>query len=73
MTDQHRPIWATCPACGKRAYTTHKDARRIARRLTPDGGRRVHAYECHDVPGSWHVGHIPRRLQEGRITRKDLR
>lgn len=61
--------WSTCDACGKRSYESRKDARRVARRLSPGKGR-VHAYRCRTT-GLWHVGHVPTPVKTGRVSRRD--
>lgn len=52
-----------CPACGKRAYSTRKEARRAARAISPSDALR--AYQCGDV---WHIGHTPRWVKQGKKT-----
>lgn len=48
---QARPL-ATCPECGKRAYTTRKTAKRGARALYP--GETMRVYNCPGTPW-WHM------------------
>ncbi len=49
---QSRPI-ATCPECGKQAYTSKGSAKRAAEALYP--GRKIRVYTCHRDPRWWHL------------------
>lgn len=55
-----RPCYSWCPACGKRAYPSKRDAKRANRRLYPND--RMNAYRCpHESPWDavrWHLGHL---------------
>ena len=48
---QQKPI-ASCPECGKQAYTSKATAKAGARRLYP--GARMRAYPCPGTPW-WHI------------------
>lgn len=62
---------ATCPVCGKIAYLSRADARRAAKQLDAVGRRegRIRPYRCGD---SWHLGHLPKRVVDGEISRDQL-
>jgi hypothetical protein len=44
---------ATCPACGKQAYTSKASAKRAARIIYP--GTRMRAYNCDRDRRWWHL------------------
>lgn len=48
---QQKPL-ASCPVCGKQAYTSKANAKAGARRLYP--GARMRAYPCPGTPW-WHI------------------
>lgn len=52
----------TCP-CGKQQYHSRKHARAAAKVIFP--GDHQQAYECREVPGIWHHGHLPSWLVAG--------
>jgi len=58
----------TCPTCGKRCYLTKRTAVRASRQITTRTGR-LHPYRCGDY---WHLGHLPRNVVKGAITRRQL-
>lgn len=61
-----------CPEpCGKIRFLRKRDAKRVITRMK---GRRdrVHAYQCHDTPEFWHIGHPPKALVRGDISRDDI-
>lgn len=60
----------TCWACGKRSYSSKKEAKQTARRTHP--GEQLDTYECHSNAGAYHYGHLPQRVKEGRIPRSML-
>lgn len=57
------PFLFGCRTCGKRAYSSRKQARRAARIAHP--GDHLRAYQCPHHPGFWHIGHLHRRGQDG--------
>ena len=64
--------WLWCEACGKRTYTTRKNAK-AARNRTREKGMGV--YDCPKRPGEglFHVGHRPRDLGQGLVDRDEVR
>jgi hypothetical protein len=71
----HRPTarWVTCPHCSKRTYFTRKDAR--AARTHHDKRRGLSIYPCPhqgDAGDGFHVGHRPKSLTHGCISRATL-
>lgn len=58
----------TCDVCGKRTYYCKGDAKTV-RRMMGDGGLGV--YHCEHANG-WHLGHKPRLLVRGRISRDEV-
>lgn len=56
----------TCEAHGKRAWTTRREARHVAKRTDTSGHLRAYPCDAHD--GYWHVGHIPHDVIKGRRT-----
>lgn len=59
--------WVTCPACGKRAYSTKRSAR--ATRRNVDHASTMNIYACPEAPQYYHVGHIPDAVRAGTVTR----
>lgn len=57
-----------CPTCGKRRFLTKADAKTVARQMKGRRGR-LNAYRCGDF---WHLGHLPKPVARGRLTRDDL-
>ncbi|KXP10755.1 hypothetical protein AXK57_22065 [Tsukamurella pulmonis] len=57
MTGSHHTgkKWFTCPGCGKRAYSSRRDAKTALRNHPTPGG--MHTYRCIDTPAVWHYGH----------------
>lgn len=64
---KQRKSIAHCGSCQKYLYACKADAKRMIRG-NPEKG--LSAYECEYMPG-WHIGHLPRVVQEGRITRSE--
>jgi len=65
--DRHvRGHIGSCPATGKRAYLTRRAAKRAIRDLDSS----MHPYPC-DHCGFWHMGHLPKAVRSGRLTRSD--
>lgn len=63
MSRQVRPgnlAVGTCPRCGKRSFTSRRNARRAARAIHPDTPLR--AYRCGQ---HWHYGHTPDWVRRG--------
>jgi hypothetical protein len=61
-----------CPdPCGKIRFARKSDAKRVITRMKGRRGR-MHAYRCHDFDDFWHVGHPPKALVAGRISREDI-
>ena len=54
-------------ACGKVRYRTRADAKVALRRDYP--GERMNVYEC---DGWLHIGHLPRDVVNGTMTRDDI-
>lgn len=61
---------AGCPT-GKRGYLDKAGAKRVARKLPPNGASRPRAYRCKDC-AHWHVGHIPTAVVAGRLDRREV-
>lgn len=66
------------PNCGtgKKAYVTRAEARQVAVRIQKqDGGERMSAYKCNVDGGCgyFHIGHLPRAVKRGEITRDEYR
>lgn len=59
----------TCPGCGKYSYESRKHAKAHARKLSRTD---LSAYPCPHNPHMWHLGHLPRRVVEGRAGREDI-
>jgi len=60
--------WVTgCPT-GKRGYFTRADARAAKRTHANKGLSVYECPACHD----WHLGHLPRKVRRGEITRADI-
>lgn len=67
--DRHGiPPTVTC-ACGKVGYLCRRDAKHIARQL---GHRGLSTYRCPDS-GYWHLGHLPKRVIAGEMSRDEIR
>lgn len=54
----------TCPVHGKRLYASRKAAKAVIRRSADP----MREYPCTEVPGHWHVGHLPLRVMTGDCT-----
>jgi hypothetical protein len=54
-----------CPRCGKRRYTSKRDAKAVIRQLRD----RMNAYRCGEY---WHVGHLPKPVIAGDAGRDDI-
>lgn len=52
----HQPM-GTCVACGKKTYSSRKNARAAARQFHP--GDRMRAYPCPGGQDGYHIGHTP--------------
>lgn len=64
--------WETpCATCGKRPYTSKKDAKRTARALYP--GQHMQVYPCYANDTLFHIGHIVPAVKQGLMSRRDLR
>lgn len=57
-----------CPTCGKVRYLTRDAAKKVARRFRHRKGR-LNAYQCGNF---WHLGHLPKDVTAGRMSRADL-
>lgn len=57
----------TCHAHRKRLYSTRRSARTVARQVD----RTMRAYRCDTLPGYWHIGHIPREVARGEVSKED--
>lgn len=66
MTGRHLTPWTTCLYCGKRAYISRKEARKVARQIR---SHHLSAYRCGD---QWHIGHLPKMVTNGHATRAEL-
>ena len=70
--DQRVAAGVRCPEpCGKIRFSRKRDAKRVITRMKGRRGR-MHAYPCAISEGFYHVGHVPRALAQGRITRDDI-
>jgi hypothetical protein len=58
-----------CTPCGKRTYKDRKRARNAAKTRHP--GEHLGAYACPEGDG-WHLGHLPKDVVKGRITRGEI-
>ena len=67
-TPARHEAWWTCSDCGKRAYGSKADAKKVQSRVA-SGREGLHAYRCGDA---WHLGHKPPDLVAGRASRADL-
>lgn len=56
--------------CGKIRYLTKGAAKRQARRMKGRIGR-LNAYRC--PAGFWHLGHLPKAVIRGEISRAEIR
>ena len=59
--------WHSC-ICGKRSYHDKGDAKTVRRTM---GDKGIGVYRC-PISGGWHLGHKPRLLIRGRISRDDI-
>lgn len=55
--------------CEKIPYRSKVEAKK-ARRFIADPALR--AYKCPRCPNAWHLGHLPARIIEGRMTRGEV-
>lgn len=60
------PARGSCPS-GKVQYANRKQAKRFRRKR---GGGPVGTYQCDDC-GFWHMGHMPRRVRTGRVSKAE--
>lgn len=61
-----------CPEpCGKIRFARKSDAKRVITRMKARRGR-MHAYPCREFEGFWHIGHPPKALIRGQISRDDI-
>lgn len=61
-----------CPEpCGKIRFYRKRDAKRVITRMKGRRGR-MHAYPCKQHPEFWHIGHPPKDLVRGNISREDV-
>ena len=58
-----------CRACGKFWYPSRKIAKTAARKQQLTG---VNAYPCAVREGLWHLGHLPKRVAQGRASRESI-
>jgi GH24 family phage-related lysozyme (muramidase) len=56
--------------CGKIRYLTKSHAKAAVRRMKGRVGR-LNAYRC--PAGFWHIGHLPKDVTKGRISREQIR
>lgn len=63
------PGGSPCPDCGKKQWLSRADARTMAKRMPFGKGIGLHPYRCGDF---WHLGHLPRAVIAGDITRDDI-
>lgn len=74
-THSPRKHWYSCPTCvqrngyPKRAYTTRSNAKK-ALRNHHDQALRI--YKCPHHPGTFHLGHVPKSLRQGHISRNQI-
>ena len=64
------PQWYPCPGCGKRAYQSRKDARKVSRLMAQ--GPRAGVYECEPGTGRFHTGRLGQAVVYGLRTRDEL-
>ncbi|MBV6758415.1 hypothetical protein [Rhodococcus opacus] len=57
--------WVTCAPCGKRAYATRKDARKM--KANTD----LHPYRCPVNDEQFHLGHLQGDVLRGHVARDD--
>lgn len=60
--------WTTCTGCGKRGYYSKTDAKNVRQAM---GEKGLSVYRCQQS-GAWHLGHKPRQLVQGRISRAEI-
>lgn len=68
MNPDHGYI-GTCSICGKRCYTSRKLAKRAARSIQGNRGKRMSAYACGQW---WHIGHLPDVVRRGKVHRDQI-
>lgn len=68
--DGQKPEGGFCPTTGKLKWSTRGKAKQTARRVNP--GEHMSAYRCSACKW-WHIGHLPRGVVDGVVTRSDLR
>jgi hypothetical protein len=60
--EQERMV-VNCAACGKKGFTSRREARKAAARWRGkgswDSSGHPHVYECRDMAGTWHVTSSP--------------
>ena len=63
--------FATTCSTGKRGYATKAEARKVARRRRKEGDERLMApYVCQEC-SHIHLGHLPKVIKQGEITRRE--
>lgn len=76
-------VWYACPRTGKRGYLDRADARAARARTRGSRGEAsgkdgaLSIYRCEDDehgPGCtrFHIGHLPRRVVRGEVTRDEV-
>ncbi|AXH67050.1 hypothetical protein SEA_THYATIRA_52 [Mycobacterium phage Thyatira] len=63
--ERNMVCWTTCPHCGKRSYTSRKEAKRAVSRFCGDRGGHMSPYRCHLDETRWHVGHLHTATRRG--------
>lgn len=69
MTPSPRGHIGTCETCGKRCYTSKRDAKAAIRQRQHRAGR-LSAYRCGPY---WHIGHLHRAVAAGQLRRDQIR
>lgn len=62
--------WIGMCVCGKRAYTSKREAKRAARQVRGRDGR-LDVYRCDHDPRYVHLGHQPTPITRGDVPRGD--
>jgi len=63
-----RVFVATCNDCNKRWFRSRSEARKRAKVVD----RKMNAYPCPVVTHLWHLGHLPRSVVHGQVTRGQI-
>lgn len=69
MSSHHAVDYGVCADCGKRSFESRADAREVAQRLSRADLR---PYRCHGNGQAWHLGHLPRPVIAGEISRDQI-